>query len=303
MDSAMFSLNGSKPEPSERGLRWIWFGGSIISDWNKPIATTNRAVIRALQQRGHQVVYIEPSDSPAFMDALRARGSAIYRAFQEEYPDIHYRRESIPGGTEGDVWMSRETALADVLIVQDDAPAQIVDWLERIPPSPIVKVLVAQTDAPVAERASFDVALSPASDDPATYYGPAVLAESRVPGAAREGKLTVVYGTANPGVGAESSVDTVAAGAGAPDALPFVPEARLPERYRAVERVTIYDDDSSPFAQARAMLAVAGGAAVTAVYAGDDQRVVTEWRDANEQAERMIEQVMFVRGRRQQIKE
>ena len=60
-----FSLDGKGSGSGQRGLRWIWFGGSIISDWNNPIATTNRAVIRALQQRGHQVVFIEQADDPA----------------------------------------------------------------------------------------------------------------------------------------------------------------------------------------------------------------------------------------------
>jgi len=293
-----FSLNGSGPSADQRGLRWVWFGGSIISDWNNPIATTNRAVIRALQQRGHLVVYIEPSDNPAFMEALRERGSAIYRAFQAEYPDIHYRRETLPAGSEGDVWLSRESALADVLVVQDDAPAQIFDWLDRLPDAPTVRFLLAGRESPDVATAPFDSVLSPAADGD-DAYGPAVLPYAGAEEPVRSGTLTVVYG-GEPGT---AGGEVVAAGAGAPDSLPFVPEARLRARYRSVERATVVDDDPSPFAAARPMLAVASGAAVTVVRTGGEPQPFTTRQDADQQAERLIRRVMSIRTRRLHIQE
>jgi hypothetical protein len=293
----MFSLNGSTPSEQERGLRWIWFGGSIISDWNNPIATTNRAVIRALQHHGHQVLYIEPSDHPAFHDALRARGSAIYRAFVDIYPDIHYRRESLPGGSEGDVWLSRETALADVLVVQDDAPAQIIDWLTRMPASPIARIFIASSGQTTVVPALFDLILTPDQPDSSRSYPPAVLAPTG-PALDRERELTVIYGGVK-----EAVIGAVAAGAGAPPDCSFEPEARLSDRYPGIGRVTLYDDDPSPFALARAMLAVAAGAEVTLVRAGNASQTVSRWNDAAALAERLIEQVAGVRTGRRAVEE
>jgi hypothetical protein len=291
-----FSLNGSSPDAGQRGFRWIWFGGSIISDWNNPIATSNRAVIRALQQRGHQVTFIEPADSPAFMDALRARGSAIYRAFQEVYPDIHYRRETLPGGSEGDVWLSRETALADVLIVQNDAPAHIFDWLVRLPDTPIVRLLIAQPDPASVSAKVFDAVLF--AD--AAGYEPGVLAANQTDWTDRSGTLTVVYGGAAPEAGGG---EIVAAGFGASASLPFVPEVRLPVRYRAVERVIIQDNDSSPFAKARAMLAVASGAEVAVMRGGEAPQAFDAWNDADQQAARLIDRVTALRTTRSRVQE
>lgn len=293
----MFSLNGSTSPQQARGLRWIWFGGSIIADWNNPVATTNRAVIRALQQRGQQVLYVEPSDHPAFHDALRARGSAMYRAFQDAYPDIHYRRETLPGGSEGDVWLSRETALADVLVVQEDAPAQILDWIGRVPASPIVRLYLSLSGELDIDPALFDLVLSPVQNGRHVTYGPAVLAETAVDGD-RTGSLVVVYG-GEP----ESGVEAVAAGATAPERLPFEAEARLAGRYRLVEQVTVYDDDASPFASARAMLAAAAGADVTLIRSGEPPRPANEWNDADQQVARLVDEVMAIRARRLVVQE
>ena len=52
----------------------------------------------------------------------------------------------------------------------------------------------------------------------------------------------------------------VASGAGAPGEFDFIPEAALPERYRDFARIVVVDDDDSPFAAARVMLAAASGA-------------------------------------------
>ncbi|MCC6313876.1 MAG: hypothetical protein IT337_07660 [Thermomicrobiales bacterium] len=294
------SLNGTGASEDQRGLRWVWFGGSIISDWNNPVATTNRAVIRALQQRGHRVVFIEPSDNPAFMEALRERGSAIYRAFQADYPDIHYRRETLPAGSEGDVWLSRETALADVLVVQDDAPDRIFDWLERLPDVPIVRLLLSSSESPAARAAPFDAVLSSVATGEEIMYGPAVLRDTGADSSPRSGALTVVYA----GTGADAAEgEVIAAGAGAPAALPFVAETQLPRRYRALERVTIVDDDPSPFAAARPMLAVAGGATVAIARSGGEPQPFALWNDAGQQAERLIRQVRTARARRPHVQE
>lgn len=150
-------MNGST-HPAPR-LRWLWFGGSILSDWNNPHAVTNRAIIRDLQALGQTVEYLEPADHPAFHEALRAEGSGFYRDFQERYPDIRYRRVTLPRQPERDVWLSREVALVDALIVEAGAPGEVFDWLERLPESRLVRILL--TEQEYSPRPAFDLVIGP----------------------------------------------------------------------------------------------------------------------------------------------
>jgi hypothetical protein len=147
---------------NERSLRLIWFGQSVISDWNNPIATTVRATMRALQNAGHMVTFLEPRNSLPFVSALAARGWAPYRDFQTQFPDLHYRTYDMPRRAERDVWLSREAALVDAVIVQSDAPSEIFEWLERLDDAPMLRVLIKLTpEFPVPD--TFDVVLTPDS--------------------------------------------------------------------------------------------------------------------------------------------
>jgi hypothetical protein len=146
----------------ERSLRIIWFGQSVISDWNNPIATTVRATMRALQNAGHMVTFLEPRNSVPFVSALSALGWAPYRDFQAQFPDLHYRTYDMPRRAERDVWLSREAALVDAVIVQSDAPVEIFEWLERLDDAPMLRVLIKLApEFPVPE--TFDVVLTPDS--------------------------------------------------------------------------------------------------------------------------------------------
>ena len=59
----------------EEGLRFVLAGPSIVSDWGNPAATTNRAVMTALIELGHEATYLEPRHDPALVALLKARGS------------------------------------------------------------------------------------------------------------------------------------------------------------------------------------------------------------------------------------
>ncbi|CAN5406560.1 hypothetical protein BH09CHL1_BH09CHL1_24090 [soil metagenome] len=147
---------------NERTLRIIWFGQSVISDWNNPIATTVRATMRELQEAGHMVTFLEPRNSVPFVSALSARGWAPYRDFQAQFPDLHYRTYDMPRRAERDVWLSREAALVDAVLVQSDAPIEILEWLGRLDDAPMLRVLIKlDPDFPVPD--SFDVVLTPDS--------------------------------------------------------------------------------------------------------------------------------------------
>lgn len=147
---------------NERSLRLLWFGQSVISDWNNPIAATVRVTMRALQNAGHMVTFLEPRNSPPFVAALAARGWAPYREFQAQFHDLHYRTYDMPRRAERDVWLSREAALVDAVIVQSDAPVEIFEWLERLDDAPMLRVLIKLTpEFPVLD--AFDIVLAPDS--------------------------------------------------------------------------------------------------------------------------------------------
>jgi hypothetical protein len=245
-----YELNGTLPGPP---LRLTWFGASVISDWNNPIATTVRATMRALLQDGHQVVFLEPRNSPPFVEALAARGWAPYRDFQTHFADLRYRTYDMPRRSERDVWLSREAALVDAVIVQSDAPDGVFEWLDRVPDAPMLRVLLP-IDGAKPPIDAFDLSLSP------EQFGPAVNVAPADESADRSGTLVVVYSGSDLGALEREADRIVASGAGAPAGLDFVSEAALPDYYRDFARIVVVDDDDSPFAAARAMLAATSGA-------------------------------------------
>lgn len=164
--------NGAGPTLESKRLRWLWLGGSILSERAGDLVATNRLVIRALIERGQEIEYLEPANHPAFMDGLKQSGSGFYRSFLTEFPEIRYRRYDMPRSHERDVWLSREAALVDVVVVESGAPAEVFDWLERVDSVPFVRVLV---DGPEpVDPAGFDLVL--ASDGAGCRYEPVATA-------------------------------------------------------------------------------------------------------------------------------
>jgi hypothetical protein len=144
-------------------MRWLWLGGSITSGRENPWVSTHRLVIRALNRLNQDVEYLEPANHPAFVEGLREEGSGFYRAFLAEFPDIRYRRYDMPRAAERDVWLSREAALIDVLIVEAGAPAEVFSWLDRIDETSLVRVLL--TDSGHVDGTEFDLVMSPEVGD------------------------------------------------------------------------------------------------------------------------------------------
>ncbi len=105
--------------------RLLVFGESIRSDFGNPGALTWRALMRSLGRAGHEVVFIEPRRSESLTSLLRHRGSAPLRQFAERFPDIQYRTLELPRGKELAIWLARELALIDAVIVLGDASSEI----------------------------------------------------------------------------------------------------------------------------------------------------------------------------------
>jgi hypothetical protein len=158
----MMGSNGHHPVNAFARLRWIWFGGSILSERENPFVSTHRLVIRELVARGQEVEYLEPADHPAFIEALKEDGSAFYRSFLAEFPDIRYRRYDMPRTHERDVWMSREAALVDVVVIESGAPQDVFTWIGRVQERTFACVLLA--DSTPADATHFDAVLAPDSE-------------------------------------------------------------------------------------------------------------------------------------------
>src|SRR6478752_7199461 len=193
--SCMFQLNQSVSPLPMPPMRIVWFGESIVSDWRNPVATTTRAVLRALGKAGHEVTFHEQRHNRPMVEAMRSRGSASYRAFQLAYPDIRYRTYDLPARrSERTVWLARETAIAEAVVVQDCAPPEIHEWLDRFDTPAIVTIYQRTLGERLEAEPNVDLILSPAPDDDALPFGPAVLMHPGADDQSRSGELTVVYG-------------------------------------------------------------------------------------------------------------
>lgn len=105
--------------------RLLVFGQSIRSDFDNPEALTWRALMRSLTHAGHEVIFIEPRRGASLTSLLRHRGSAPLRQFADRFPDIQYRTLDLPRRRELEVWLTRELALIDAVVVLDDASPEI----------------------------------------------------------------------------------------------------------------------------------------------------------------------------------
>lgn len=105
--------------------RLLVFGESIRSDFGNPQALTWRALMRSLTRAGHDVVFIEPRRGDSLTSLLRHRGFGPLRQFAARFPDIQYRTLDLPGGRELAIWLARELALIDAVVVLDDASPEI----------------------------------------------------------------------------------------------------------------------------------------------------------------------------------
>ncbi len=105
--------------------RLMVFGDSIRSDFDNPLASSWRAIMRALTRAGHEVVFIEPRRGESLTRLLRYRGSAPLRQFADHYPDLQYRTLDLPRGRDLSIWLARELALVYAVVVLDNAPDAI----------------------------------------------------------------------------------------------------------------------------------------------------------------------------------
>lgn len=261
----------SAPQPeATRPLRFVWFVDSVVADWDNPCATTTRSIARALGQAGHEVLVLEPRGNAPTVGMLRARGSEGLRAYARHWADVHYRTYDLPrrGGLEAQVWYGQLVAISDAVIVQDRAPELLRSLFHDFDTWTLVAThqQTGPDPDPFAANAALHLAPVGLADDVALPVGPAVIPVGDLATGQRGGTMVVHYG--GPGLdaaiaAAADGAEVVAAGSGGSAHLAWLPEAALSARYATASHVVVVDDDLSPLAAARPLLAAAAGATVT----------------------------------------
>jgi DNA-binding IclR family transcriptional regulator len=92
--AATFQPNGTPL----RALRFAIFGTSLVSDYGNPLATTVRAIMRALMARGHEVTFLEERRNQPTLALLRDRGAAPMRLTSAIGPTSCPQAPSSPSG-------------------------------------------------------------------------------------------------------------------------------------------------------------------------------------------------------------
>ncbi len=116
---------------AEEGLRFVFAGTSIVSDWGNPAATTNRAVMTALIELGHEATFLEPRHDESFIGLLKARGSEPARAFLAAYPKLQYRTIDLPANFQASSWAGQFLATASAAVALIGCPEVIANGFQQ----------------------------------------------------------------------------------------------------------------------------------------------------------------------------
>ena len=243
--------------------RFVFLGDSIVSDWRNPLATTTRAVVRALEEQGFETVYLEPRRNSATVGLMRQRGSGPLQLFNAMDPGIQYRTIDPPARYEIGPWIGQFAATSGVIVALEGTPEPIETGLAEFVETG-VEILVERPEI----DGSWGRTRVQRIDRPEEAIGfrPAVLPQSW--DEPRIGTVLVVYDDAELGRAVAERVPDarriVSGSADLPD-WEFVPEIELPAIYGAAERVLVVDDGERPIAPARVWLPRANGAAAWGV--------------------------------------
>lgn len=133
-------VNGS-PFVAGATIRFVALGGSIVSDWDNPVATSVRAVLNAIAAAGHEVTFLEQRGNPSLSALLANRGSRAYKGFTERYPRIQLRTYDLPRGWQRTVWFGSEIGTADAVIALPGTPAELLPEIAASPLRHIVQLI------------------------------------------------------------------------------------------------------------------------------------------------------------------
>lgn len=243
--------------------RFVFLGESIVSDWRNPLATTARAVLRALGELGFEATFLEPRRNRATVGLLRQRGAGPVRAFNAMWGDLQYRTVDLPARHEVSAWSGQFAATSGVVAVLEGMPEMIARGVGEFDGKGVA-VLVERPE--LEGEWGRTVLHRVGRPEEAIGFRPAVLPQAW--DSPRSGELLVAYDDAELAREvAERLPDArriVSGSADLPD-WEFVPEFELPSVYGAAERVLVMDDGERSIAPARVWLPRVNGAAAWGV--------------------------------------
>ena len=107
-------------------MKVVVFSHSLVSDWNHGNAHFLRGVVAELQERGHEVVVLEPAAGWSRENLVREHGQAPLRDFARAFPDLcarEYTAESLS--------LENELDDADLVLVHEWNDPELVAQIGR----------------------------------------------------------------------------------------------------------------------------------------------------------------------------
>lgn len=238
--------------------RFVFLGDSIVSDWRNPLATTSRAVLRALGAMGFEAVYLEPRRNSATVGLLHQRGAQVLQAFNQLWSDVQYRTVDLPSRRETEVWIGQFAATSGVVVGLQGISEAVERGLGEFV-SDDIEILIERPE--LDDDWSRTLIQRIGHPTESIGFRPAVLPENW-PGE-RSGTLLVACDDADLAKRVAERVPAarriVCGSAELPD-WEFIPEIELPPLYGGAERVLVIDAPDRPTAPARIWLPRANGA-------------------------------------------
>jgi hypothetical protein len=238
--------------------RIVVLGDSIVSDWRNPLATTARAVLRALGDLGYEATYLEPRRNSPTVGLLSQRGAGPVLGFNALRSDLQYRTVDLPARHEVSVWIGQFAATTGIIIALEGTSEMIERGLAEFEPEGI-EIFVERPEF----EGNWGRTRLQRLDRPEESVGfrPAVLPETWE--RPRAGTLLVAYDDPELARAVADRVPDarriVSGSADLPD-WEFIPEIELPPLYGVAERVLIVDNADRPIAPVRVWLPRANGA-------------------------------------------
>lgn len=243
--------------------RFVFLGDSIVSDWRNPLATTARAVLRALGDQGYEATYLEPRRNSATVGLLSQRGSAPVRLFNEQRADLQYRTVDLPSRFEVGPWVGQFAATSGVMVALQGTPEMIARGMGEFDGEG-VEILIERPE--LDDDWGRTVLHRFGDPDQAIGFRPAVLPQ--VWDGPRSGTVLVAYDDAEMAEEVATLLPgarTIVTGSANLPEWDYVPEIELPPIYGAAERVLVVDSGERSIAPVRVWLPRANGAAAWGV--------------------------------------
>ncbi|MFL5832873.1 MAG: glycosyltransferase, partial [Solirubrobacterales bacterium] len=112
-------------------MKVVVFSHSLASDWNHGNAHFLRGIVAELQERGHEVVVLEPGDGWSRENLVREHGQAPLREFARAFPDLSAREYTADEYSPESLSLDAELDDADLVLVHEWNDPELVARIGR----------------------------------------------------------------------------------------------------------------------------------------------------------------------------